>query len=231
MPDGLGHPLRHGAARDRPLRRRAADRQGLYADRVRRAAAAAGARRARAPGEGTDHRHLHRAGRRRRPQRADRRRGARHPRRPYRDGARDRRARPLSGDQRAEIGVAHHAALGRPGLPAGHHARPPGDGDLCRHGGADPARRLPARDRAPRSTRRSRCTRRSRPSWRQGKDEATGLAEGYQRLAQILGPRWKPKTNVMLPASRVESRVRRAPAAVRSARRTSTVAASGSTSR
>ena len=47
-------------------------------------------------GRGRHHRHLHRAGRRRRPQRADRRRRARHPRRPYRDGARDRRARPLS---------------------------------------------------------------------------------------------------------------------------------------
>ena len=47
-------------------------------------------------GAGHHHRHLHRAGRRRRPQRADRRRRARHPRRPHRDGARDRRARPLS---------------------------------------------------------------------------------------------------------------------------------------
>ena len=37
--DGLGHPLCGGAARDRPLRRRAADRQGLYADRVHRIAA------------------------------------------------------------------------------------------------------------------------------------------------------------------------------------------------
>ena len=64
-------------------------------------------------GRGHHHRHLHGAGRRRRPQRAGRRRGARHPRRPYRDGARDRRARPLSGDQRAEVGLAHHAARGR----------------------------------------------------------------------------------------------------------------------
>ena len=35
---------------------------------------------------------------------------ARHPRRAHRDGARDRRARALSGDQRAQIGVAHDAA-------------------------------------------------------------------------------------------------------------------------
>ncbi len=44
--DGLGHPLCHGAARDRTLRRRAADRQGLHADRVHRTAEALGARRA-----------------------------------------------------------------------------------------------------------------------------------------------------------------------------------------
>ena len=68
---------------------------------------------------GHHHGHLHRAGRRRRPQRADRRRGALHPRRPHRDGARDRRARALSGDQRAEVGLAHHAARRRSGLPAG----------------------------------------------------------------------------------------------------------------
>ena len=47
--DGLGDPLCRGAARDRPCHRRAADRQGLYADRVRRAAAAPGAGRHRAP--------------------------------------------------------------------------------------------------------------------------------------------------------------------------------------
>ena len=74
-------------------------------------------------GPGTDaghhHRLLHRAGRGRRPQRADGRRGARHPRRPYRDGARHRRARPLSGDQHPQVDLAHHAAGGRPGLPAG----------------------------------------------------------------------------------------------------------------
>ena len=81
------------------------DRQGLPAHRVHRAPAA-GARRP-AMTRGHRHRHLHGAGRRRRPQRADRRRGARHPRRPRRAGPHDRRARPLSGDPRAEVGVAH----------------------------------------------------------------------------------------------------------------------------
>ena len=55
----------------------------------------------------------------------------------------DRRARPLSGDQRAEIGVALDAELGRSGLSRRADPRPQGDGDLRRHGGADPARRLP----------------------------------------------------------------------------------------
>ena len=49
----FGHALCHGAARDRPFGRRAADRQGLYADRLHRTAAPAGAGRARAPTHGT----------------------------------------------------------------------------------------------------------------------------------------------------------------------------------
>ena len=48
------------------------------------------------------------------------------------------------GDQCAEIGVALDAAVGRPGLSRGAGPRPQGHGDLFRHGGADPARRLPA---------------------------------------------------------------------------------------
>ncbi len=43
-----------------------------------------------------------------------------------------------------EVGLPHHAARRRPGLSAGHQPSPAGDGDLRRHGGADPARRLPA---------------------------------------------------------------------------------------
>ena len=35
--------------------------------------------------------------------------------------------------------------VGRSGLSAGHHPGAPGDGDLCRYGGADPARRLSRR--------------------------------------------------------------------------------------
>ena len=121
--DGLGHALRHGAARDRPLGRRAADRQGLYADRVHRIAAPAGAGRPRDRGR-HHHRHLHRAGRRRRPQRADRGCGALDPRRPHRDGTCDRGTRALSGDQRPEVGLAHHAEGGRSGLPAGRSRAP-----------------------------------------------------------------------------------------------------------
>ena len=45
--DGFGDPLRHGPARDRPFRRRAARLQRLHAHRLRRTAAASGARRSR----------------------------------------------------------------------------------------------------------------------------------------------------------------------------------------
>ena len=96
-------------------------------------------------GRGHHHRHLHGAGRGRRPQRADRGCGARHPGRPYRDGAVDRRARPLPGHQHPQIGVPDHAESGRSGLPADHQPGAPGDGDLCRHGGTDPARGLSRR--------------------------------------------------------------------------------------
>ena len=71
-------------------------------------------------GEGTITGPVQRAGRGRRPQRAGRRRGARHPRRPRRHGARDRRARALPRDQYAEVGLPHHAARRRRGLFAGH---------------------------------------------------------------------------------------------------------------
>ena len=72
-------------------------------------------------GRGHHHRHLHGAGGRRRPQRADRGRGPRHSGRPCGDGAGDRRARTFSGDQRPQVGVPHHAEIGRSGLSAGHH--------------------------------------------------------------------------------------------------------------
>ena len=95
-------------------------------------------------GEGQHHRPLHRPGRGRRPQRADRRRGARHPRRPYRLGTRHRRARPLSGDQRAAQRLAHHAGLQHArGDQAGRARRAALLVDLRGHGRADPPRRLP----------------------------------------------------------------------------------------
>ena len=113
-------------------------------------------------GGGHHHRHLHRAGGRRRPQRAGRGRGARHSRRPYRDGARHRRARALSGDQHPEVGVAHHAEIGRSGLSADHQAGAADHGHLFRYGRTDPARRLSSPAPAPRSTSRSSCTNRWR---------------------------------------------------------------------
>ena len=132
------------------------------------------------------HRHLHGAGGRRRPQRADRGRRARHPGRPYRDAAVDRRTRALSGDQHSQIGVPHHAEIGRSGLSAGHHPGASGHGDLCRHGGTDPARGLSRRAPAPRSTRRSGCNQPLEGFLRQAKDEVTSLNEGYRQLEQIL---------------------------------------------
>ena len=53
-----------------------------------------------------DHRLLHRAVRRRRPAGPDRRRGARHPRRPHRALARAGRGRPLPGDRHRALGLA-----------------------------------------------------------------------------------------------------------------------------
>ena len=72
----FGDAVRHGAARHRPRGRRAADRQGLHADRVQRVAAAPRACRSR-HGAGDHHGDLHGARRGRRPQRAGRRRRAR----------------------------------------------------------------------------------------------------------------------------------------------------------
>ncbi len=65
------------------------------------------------PGDRQRHHHraLQRAGGGRRPQRADRRRGARHSRRPYHARPHHRRARPLSRDQCAALDLAHHAGL------------------------------------------------------------------------------------------------------------------------
>ena len=126
------------------------------------------------------------------------RRGARHPRRPHRDGAADRRARPLSGDQRAQVGVADHAEGGRPGLPAGGGAGAPGDGDLCGYGGADPARRLPGgverrgrRGDPPASAAGGR-------SWPRPRRTRPVLGKDINALSKSSVP-WKPKTNTVGP--------------------------------
>ena len=60
-----------------------------------------------------DHRLLHRAVRRRRPAGPDRRRGARHPRRPHRAVARAGRSRPLPGDRHREVDLARDDQRGR----------------------------------------------------------------------------------------------------------------------
>ena len=96
VPDhGLDHARRDGAARDRPRARRVADGARLHAVGVHAAAAAARTRR-RAQRGRLDHRAVHRAGRRRRRERADLRYGALDPRRPHRAVARHRASRPVS---------------------------------------------------------------------------------------------------------------------------------------
>ena len=133
-------------------------------------------------GRRADHRPVHRAGRRRRPQRADRRRGARHPRRPHRHGAGDRRARPLPGDQRAEVDQPHHAGLPDAAGARDRDQRAPDAGGLRQHGGADPHRRLSRRLGRRRSTGPSGCNPALEAFLTQDKDEATSLDEGFARL-------------------------------------------------
>ncbi|GAA0007993.1 flagellar protein export ATPase FliI [Bradyrhizobium diazoefficiens] len=45
--------------------------------------------------------------------------------------------------QHPQIRLPHHAEIGRSGVLADHPEGAPSDGDLCRHGGIDPAWRLP----------------------------------------------------------------------------------------
>ena len=97
--DGFGHAVRHGPARDRPGRRRAADDARLSALDVRllpRLVERAGQARSR-----QHHRVLLRARRRRRRERTGRRHGARPARRPRLAVAQARRPRPLPGRRRA----------------------------------------------------------------------------------------------------------------------------------
>ena len=102
-----------------------------------------------------DHRVLHRAVRGRRPAGSDRRRGARHPRRPHRAVARAGRGRPLSGHRRRALGIAGDeqrraripCAVGAALSPA---ARPPRQGPR-----PDPDRCLRPRPRCRARRRRS----------------------------------------------------------------------------
>ncbi|CAA9375466.1 MAG: Flagellum-specific ATP synthase FliI, partial [uncultured Phycisphaerae bacterium] len=97
--DGQPDPHVPGAAPGRPRRPRAARDEGIPAERVR---AAARDPRTRWPhGEGFDHRVLHRAGGRRRLQRADPRRGEGHHRRPPVAEPPAGEPRPLPRDRRA----------------------------------------------------------------------------------------------------------------------------------
>ncbi len=111
--DGFGDPPGHGAARDRPGRRRTAQPERLHAFGLQ--PAAQGARAGRKFRTRLDHRLLHRAGGRRRFQRADLRCGARHSGRPHHSLAATRRAGPLSGHR--------HSALRQPADQRHRHAR------------------------------------------------------------------------------------------------------------
>ncbi len=116
LDDGLGHALCDGPARGGPGDRRAARHARLHAQRVRAAPAPAGARRHQH--QRFDHRAVHGAGRRRRHERADRRRGARDPRRARRAHPLARARRALPGDRRARrASRAWSARSSRPRSP------------------------------------------------------------------------------------------------------------------
>ncbi len=168
--DGLAHPRGDGPARDRALRRRAAGDARLPAVDLLPARPAARARRDRTA-QRLGHRHLHRARRRRRPQRADRRRRALDPRRARRADAGARRRRALPEHRRARLGLArrlarHHARAARPRRPAAPGARraPPRAGPARR-------RRLRRREQPARRRRRRALRTRSTPSCARPMDE------------------------------------------------------------
>ena len=110
--DGLADALRPGAARDRPGRRRAAHHPRLYALGLRPAAEAGRAGRPEPARQ--HHRLLQRAGRGRRPQRADQRRRARAVGRPHVAIAQAELARALSGRRRAGEPQPAHARGDQP---------------------------------------------------------------------------------------------------------------------
>ena len=114
----FGHALRPRGARCGARRRRAGRCARLRAERLQRPAEAARARGARRGRARVDHRHVLRAGRRRRPQRPGRRQHPRHARRAHRARPRHRRPGALSGGQRALLRLAPC----RPCLDAGADA-------------------------------------------------------------------------------------------------------------
>ena len=91
----------------------------------------------------------------------------------------------LSGHQCAATGVAHHAACGRSGLSPSAHASAPGHGDLCGHGGAFGSEPI-VPGPAPEVDEAIRLHKPLEAFLAQGKEEATSLAEGYRRLAEIV---------------------------------------------
>ena len=115
-----------------------------------------------------DHRPLHGAGRRRRHERADRRRGALDPGRAHRAVARAGARRPLPGDRRAAERLAPDRRDRHARGPGGRHAAAQRARRLPREGGPDLDRRLPARAPTRCSTPRSRCARGSTASCASG---------------------------------------------------------------
>ena len=149
VPDGQRHPLRHGAARDRPVGR--ASRRPARATRPRSSPSCRACWSAPGPGiagsgsitglftvlvEGDDHNE------------------------PIADAVRGildghivlerahRRARPLSGGQRPALALAHHAGLQHRRGERDRAPRAPASVGLRGHGGADPPRRLSQRHRS-----------------------------------------------------------------------------------
>ena len=158
----LDHARRARPARGRPGRGRASGAPGLPAQRVRAAAAAARAHRDQRAR--IDHRALHRARRRRRHGGADRRRGARHPRRSRHPVARHRGAKPVARGRRAAVAVAPHERGRRSRAPCRRPALARAAGRLRAPARSDPARRLPARRRSAHRPRHRRAWTRSPPS-------------------------------------------------------------------
>ena len=153
------HARRARPARGRAGGRRAARAAGLSAQRVR--AAAPAARTDRDERARIDHRALHRAGRGRRHGRADRRRGARHPRRSRHPVARHRGPKSVARRRRAAVAVAPHERGRRARAPRRRPAPARAAGGLRAPARSDLAGRLPARRRSAHRSRHRRAWTRS----------------------------------------------------------------------